>query len=156
MTGGDAPQEGPPQVGPLDLLGAWTLSRVVDDRRAGQRRDVRGSATLALESPGRVRWSETGTMTWGDHVVEVERTLFVVRRGEEWFVEFSDGRPFHPWAVGRPVEHPCAADHYVGLIEVGEDGWTVEWRATGPEKDYVMTTVHSGHRPARHEGPGSA
>ena len=115
-----------------------------------------GSATLALESPDRVRWSETGTMTWGDHVVEVERTLFVVRRGGEWFVEFSDGRPFHPWAVGRPVEHPCAADHYVGLIEVGEDGWTVEWRATGPEKDYVMTTVHSGHRPAHHEGPGPA
>lgn len=143
-------------VSPVDLLGTWELRRVVDDRLAGRRRDVRGTAVLELESPDRVRWSETGTMSWDGREVAVERTLFVVRASDAWFVEFSDGRPFHPWAVGRRVEHPCAPDHYVGLIELVEDGWTVEWRATGPEKDYVMTTVHSGHRPARHVGGGPA
>lgn len=142
---------------PTDLLGTWELSRVVDDRLTGERHGVRGTATLALESPDRVRWSEDGTMTWGGRTVPVSRTLFVDRdadhQGGGWFVHFEDGRPFHPWSVGVRVDHPCGRDHYQGLIEVGGDPvvrWTVEWRATGPEKDYVMTTVHSGRRPARH------
>ena len=82
---------------PLDLLGTWELSRVVDDHLTGERRDVRGTATLELESPDRVRWSEEGTMSWPGHEVPVFRTLFVVRSGGAWFVEFEDGRPFHPW-----------------------------------------------------------
>lgn len=136
---------------PLDLLGTWDLVRVVDDHRSGERRDVRGTATLAVEPDGRVRWSEEGTMTWGGRSVPVERTLYVVPGADgEWLVEFSDGRAFHPWAVGERVEHPCAPDHYSGLIELRDGAWTVEWRATGPEKDYVMSTVHSGRRPARH------
>ena len=137
-------------VTPLDLLGTWDLVREVDDRLAGERRDVRGSATLALEAPGRVRWSEEGTMSWGGRSVPVSRTLYAVMVGDAWWVEFSDGRPFHPWQVGERVTHPCAPDTYVGLIEVEAERWTVEWRATGPEKDYVMHTVHSGRRPARH------
>lgn len=141
---------------PVDLLGTWDLVREVDDRLAGERRDVRGSATLALEAPGRVRWSEEGTMRWGGRSVPVSRTLYVVLVDGEWWVEFSDGRRFHPWGVGERVTHPCAPDTYVGLVGVHLDGdavdrWTVEWRATGPEKDYVMHTVHSGRRPARHD-----
>jgi hypothetical protein len=131
-------------VEPTDLLGSWTLTRTIEDRLAGERRDVRGTATLELESPDRVRWSEAGTMTWAGHAVPVSRTLLVERVEGAWFVRFSDGRPFHPWAVGERVEHPCAPDHYTGLIEVEADRWTVEWRAVGPEKDYMMVTVHSG------------
>lgn len=137
-------------VSPTDLLGTWTLRRVVDDRRAGERRDVVGTATLTVESADRVRWTEEGVMTWGGRSVPVSRTLYVDRNGDDWFVHFSDGRPFHPWAVGQRVEHPCAPDVYRGVI--GADGdpvrsWTVEWHAVGPEKDYVMTTVHTDRRP---------
>jgi hypothetical protein len=146
-------------VTPLELLGTWDLVREVDDRLTGERRDVRGTATLALEAPGRVRWSEEGTMHWDGRSVPVSRTLYAVVVDDAWWVEFSDGRPFHRWAVGERVTHPCAPDTYVGLIRVvgvhldGDpvDRWTVEWRATGPEKDYVMRTVHSGRRPARHD-----
>ena len=131
---------------PTALLGHWSLTRVVDDRLAGERRDVRGTATLALETPDRVRWSEEGTMTWGgpggEHVVPVSRTLFVVRGADGWDVHFEDGRLFHPWAVGAWVDHPCAPDHYRGLIEVTDARWTVEWQARGPQKDYVMRTEH--------------
>ncbi|GAA4362644.1 DUF6314 family protein [Nocardioides caricicola] len=127
---------------PTALLGTWSLTRVVDDRLAGERRDVRGSATLRLEAPGRVRWSEEGTMTWGGRSVPVSRTLYVVSDGESWDVHFEDGRLFHPWAVGAWVDHPCAPDHYRGLIEVGAGRWSVEWQARGPEKDYVMRTEH--------------
>ena len=152
-------------VTPLDLLGTWDLVRDVDDRLTGERRDVRGSATLTLEAPGRVRWSEEGTMTWGGRSVPVGRTLYAVHGTgadpDGWWVEFSDGRPFHPWAVGEAVTHPCAPDTYVGRIDAagaglgapegaGVERWTVEWRATGPEKDYVMHTGHSRRRPARH------
>lgn len=128
---------------PVELLGTWALTRVVDDRLAGERRDVRGTATLTLETPDRVRWSEEGTMTWAGHAVPVSRTLYVERAGGDWAVHFEDGRLFHPWAIGAWVDHPCTPDHYRGLIEIdGEDRWTVEWRAKGPEKDYVMQTEH--------------
>ena len=141
---------------PTDLLGTWDLSRVVDDRLSGVPREVHGTATLELETPDRVRWREEGTMTWDGHSVPVSRTLYVDRGSDDgggWFVHFEDGRPFHPWDVGVRVDHPCSPDHYEGLIETEGDPvvrWTVEWRAVGPEKDYVMTTVHSGRRPARH------
>ena len=140
----------PTDLLPTDLVGTWSLTRVVDDRLARERRDVVGTATLELESLDRVRWSEEGTMTWAGRSVPVSRTLFVDREVDGWFVYFSDGRPFHPWSVGARVEHPCGRDSYAGLIEVRDGTWTVEWRATGPEKDYVMTTVHSDRRDARH------
>jgi hypothetical protein len=136
-------------VEPTDLLGTWTMTRVVDDHREGERREVVGTAELAEVSAGRVRWSEEGTMTWPGHSVLVSRTLYVVREKDGWFVRFEDGRPFHPWAIGRQVDHPCAPDHYRGLIEVApapDLSWTVTWDAVGPEKDYRMVTVHTDRR----------
>jgi hypothetical protein len=95
-------------------------------------------------------------MTWPGHAVPVTRTLFierdVERDGDGWQVAFEDGRPFHPWAIGEAVDHPCGRDHYRGLIETEGDPvarWRVEWRARGPEKDYVLTTTLSGRRTAR-------
>jgi hypothetical protein len=137
---------------PTDLLGTWKLTRVVEDHLAGERRDVVGTAALDLVSPDRVRWSEQGTMTWAGRSVPVSRTLYVDRVGDDWWVRFSDGRDFHPWVVGARVEHPCGRDVYTGLVEIGSAGWTVEWRASGPEKDYVMTTVHADRRDARPSG----
>lgn len=134
-----------PTIPPTALVGTWQLERVVVDRLAGERRDVRGTATLALEAPRRVRWTEEGTMTWPGHEVPVARTLLVDRVDDAWIVRFADGRLFHRWAVGAPLEHPCSPDHYRGGIAVEGDPvtrWTVEWQASGPEKDYVTTTVH--------------
>lgn len=131
---------------PTALLGTWTLVRVVDDRLAGERRDVRGRATLVLEAPDRIRWSEDGTMSWSGRSVPVSRSLSVVRRASGWEVLFADGRLFHPWSVGTEVDHPCAPDHYRGLVEVSGDPverWHVRWSAQGPAKDYVMTTEHT-------------
>ncbi len=136
-------------IEPTDLLGTWTLERVVDDRLTGEQRSVKGTTTLEPAGDGRVRWREEGTMTWAGHAVPVQRTLYVDRVDGGWFVSFEDGRPFHPWAVARWVDHPCQPDHYRGLIEV-PDGpvtrWSVEWQATGPAKDYVMRSVHSTGR----------
>ncbi len=136
-------------VTPDDLLGTWALTRVVVDHRTGERRDVSGTATLEAESPGRVRWTEEGTMSWPGHDVPIGRTLFVVRTGGTWEVRFEDGRAFHPWTVGSPVEHPCAPDLYRGDVEAAGDPvetWTVTWDASGPGKDYRMVTVYSDRR----------
>lgn len=133
-------------LAPTDLLGAWTLARVVVDRRSGERREVVGTATLVAESAERVRWSETGTMTWPGHEVEVQRTLYVDRHGEGWLVRFEDGRPFHAWAVGAEVEHACAPDHYRGRIDPPSGAprsWTVVWEAEGPQKDYRMESTYA-------------
>jgi hypothetical protein len=133
-------------VQPTDLLGTWELTRVVYDHRAGDRREVVGTAELTEMSPGRVRWAEAGTMSWPGHAVPVSRTLYVDLEDDGWWVHFEDGRPFHPWSTGRQVEHPCAPDHYRGLIETAGDpveSWTVTWDASGPEKDYRMVTVHT-------------
>lgn len=144
-------------MSPLDLLGTWALDRVVDDRLTGERRTVAGTATLREVAPGRVRWTEQGTMTWPGHAVPVARTLEVVRlprrdgqirpsghpaganlpvstqddAADAWVVHFEDGRVFHPWVVGEDVEHPCAPDHYTGRIDVLGEGVTVDrWRVT--------------------------
>jgi hypothetical protein len=131
---------------PTDLLGTWTLTRVVADHLAGERREVVGTAALTEMSSHRIRWAEVGTMSWPGHTVPVSRTLYVVREADGWWVRFEDGRPFHPWMVGQQVDHPCAPDHYRGLVETeGEPvaSWTVTWDAAGPEKDYRMVTRYA-------------
>jgi hypothetical protein len=130
-------------IEPTDLLGTWTLDRDVEDRLADQTREVVGATTLTLVAPDHVRWTEHGTMRWPGHEVPVERTLDVRRDAAgAWTVHFSDGRLFHPWVVGEPVDHPCAPDHYRGRIDVAPDArsWTVVWHSTGPAKDYVLTS----------------
>lgn len=123
---------------PLDLLGHWSLDRTVEDRLTDETRRVVGETTLTLLDDGRIRWDETGTMRWAWNEVPVSRTLYVEPRDEGWFVTFEDGRDFHPWATGTRVDHACSPDHYSGVIQVDDDGWSVEWAARGPAKDYTM------------------
>ncbi len=125
---------------PLDLLGTWQFERTIEDR-LGPRRRVTGATMLEVIDDGRVRWSETGTMTWDGGETPVFRTLFVEQRADAWRVTFENGRDFHPWSVGIDVVHPCGADTYDGRVEVfGPAAWTVIWRVSGPAKDYTMTT----------------
>jgi hypothetical protein len=137
---------------PLDLLGTWTLSRVVEDRHAGQRLHVEGTLVLATTpvpgATGRVdvSWVEAGVLRRpGADPVAVSRELLVVPRGEGWWVLFSDGGDFHPWQPGGWVDHPCGPDHYRGLVDLsgrpGGGAWTVTWEVSGPLKDYTMTSV---------------
>lgn len=131
-----------PDLDPLALLGTWHLDRVIVDRAADERSTVVGSTTLAEEGDGRVRWTEAGTLSRRGLELEVSRTLWVVPRDGGWFVTFEDGREFHPWAPGVPVEHVCSPDLYVGTVDrTSADRWTVEWQVSGPHKDYTMTSV---------------
>lgn len=125
---------------PRDLAGTWRFDRVVEDR-LGPARRVTGTTELVVEEAHRVRWSESGTMTWDGGETPVFRNLFVEQRPDGWWVTFEDGRDFHPWSVGQTVVHPCGADTYEGRIDVRPpEAWTVVWVVSGPAKDYTMTT----------------
>lgn len=125
---------------PTDLIGEWELRRLVVDRLAGIEGTVTGSTTLSLTGPDEVRWDESGTMTLDGRTVPVSRTLFVRRSAGSWVVHFSDGRVFHPWVWGTPVEHACSPDDYTGLLDGDTEHWTVRWEAVGPAKDYTLSS----------------
>lgn len=138
----------PTAVLPTDLLGEWLLRRSVVDRLAGVTGDVTGTTTLMLVAPDEVRWDETGTMRFGDRETPVSRRLSV-RRGPDgrWTVHFVDGRVFHDWVWGTPVEHACAPDDYTGVLAGDAERWTVRWEARGPAKDHRLDSILERHRP---------
>ena len=139
----------PPPTTPLDLLGRWHLEREIDDRYAGTRLRVTGTALLDRDEDDCVRWHEEGLLERpGAAPATVHRTLLVVRDAHgSWQVVFDDGRPFHPWRPGVEVEHPCVADLYRGVIEVGDGRgavfWRVVWHVRGPAKDHTIRTTYT-------------
>lgn len=131
-----------PELDPLDLLGSWTLTRDIVEHPSQERSTVEGATDLVLGHDGRIRWSESGTLSRQGMQIPVSRVLFIEQREAGWFVTFDDGRDFHPWRSDQPVEHLCAADLYTGTIEqASADQWTVRWQVRGPHKDYTMTSV---------------
>ena len=67
-------------------------------------------------------------------------------------VLFADGRPFYPLDLRSgscQAEHPCGPDSYLVTVRVlGPDAYTERWRASGPGKDYEMTTTLARIDPA--------
>lgn len=140
---------------PTSLLGRWDFTRTIDDRRTGIRSTVVGHTDLGAESDTHIRWHEEGVLRTAGRELDVYRTLHIVLRDGSWIVTFDDGRFFHPWSPGAPVEHPCGADRYRGRIDTVREttcptapveSWTVQWTVTGPHKDYTATTVLTARR----------
>lgn len=130
------------ELDPLELIGAWDLSRVILDRQLDEQSSVVGQTALSRTDDGRIRWSESGTLSRHGAELPVSRTLYIEQRADTWFVTFEDGRDFHPWEPGHAVEHACSPDLYVGTVaRLDADRWTVEWQVTGPSKDYTMTSI---------------
>lgn len=126
---------------PRLLVGRWRLHRVIDDRRAGERSVVTGELLISPDQDG-LLWQESGRWERAAGAVDVRRTLHLTHAPAEsrWWVCFEDGRPFHPWAPGEQVVHPCGRDTYTGHVSGDLRGWNVDWLVTGPEKDYTMTS----------------
>ena len=97
--------------------------------------------TLSVVADGaRIRWRESGTLHWAGDELPVTRELVLVEAPPGWQVCFADGRLFHPWRPGEIVEHPCNADVYRGLVDVGPDRLRVLWDVTGPAKQQRLFT----------------
>jgi hypothetical protein len=126
----------PGQIDPAALVGQWALQRRVSDRRSRRHGRVEGLLSVAPDGDG-FAWIERGTLRWDGAAMAVTRTLGVHRLDGTWWMTFADGRPFHPWGPGRAVVHPCAADTYIGVVDVDPTGGVLRvwWRVTGPAKD---------------------
>jgi hypothetical protein len=134
-------------VDPTALLGEWELTRELRDERAGLSGTAFGQLTLRTEDD-RIAWLEQGTLLWNGSRLPFSRSYWLRRGDDGWWVDFPDGRPFHPWRPGDWVEHPCGEDSYHGLFSVaGPDEWHTEWDVRGPTTTQRITTRLS--RPPR-------
>jgi hypothetical protein len=126
---------------PTALLGTWSLTRVIEDHVLDEVSDLDGSLELTLLGPDLVQWEEQATWHRPTGDVAVRRRLRLESTDYAWWVRFEDGRDFHPWQPGQQVVHDCAPDTYRGTVTGTTQAWTVVWEATGPRKDYRMTTT---------------
>ena|SRR5579875_3975360 len=118
-------------VEPVPLVGTWRLNRRMTDLRTGRIGCFHGRLTIT-ES---LDWIEDGVMTWAEYHGPASRKLLLRKEIDGWWVLFADGRPFHPWRVGEPVDHPCGDDRYRGLITADRDRMRIRWDVHGPGKD---------------------
>lgn len=124
---------------PDELLGRWMLQRAVADHRSGSTGSATGVAEFVVDQAG-VACEETGDLYWAGQRRHFRRGLLLrPEPGEGWWVQFPDGRRFHPWTEGN-FSHFCGADRYAGRLSRPRGGWQLRWAVLGPLKDYVMVT----------------
>ncbi len=127
-------------VEPTALLGEWQLTRAVRDEHAGLSGTAWGRLTLRTEA-SQIVWREEGTLLWNGSPVPFSRCYSLRRSEDRWWLHFSDGRPFHAWAPGDWVHHPCGEDEYHGLVTFdGPDDWQTLWDVRGPATEQRIST----------------
>ncbi|SHI90309.1 DUF6314 family protein [Wenxinia saemankumensis] len=123
------------------FLGDWQLVRRVRD--GGDEARFEGSARLGADG-----WFvESGTWTSGSMAgLRGERRTHWAPLDAGIAVSFADGRPFHHVVPGTgeiAVRHDCAPDLYLGAYRFELPAlWRLDWRVTGPRKDYRMTSTY--------------
>nr|WP_239025628.1 DUF6314 family protein [Roseibacterium persicicum] len=125
-----------------DLAGAWRLTRVIEDRRAGLTGQLTGTCRWVPDGPG-LRQEEVGVLTYGSAPpMQASRVYLWRADGDGLAVFFEDGRPFHRLGPGRTADrHWCDPDTYDVTYDLG--GWPVwqqAWTVTGPRKDALIVS----------------
>ncbi|MGR3269435.1 hypothetical protein DU478_06715 [Thalassococcus profundi] len=141
---------GAAQDDPRDLWsfeGHWSLSREIDDRRAGHVARAEGEAEMRRDAAGLVYAEEVRLVLPGQRPVTGTRR-YLWRPGLHGVaVSFEDGRPFHDFALGTghaESAHWCDPDQYdVHYDFSGWPRWTSLWCVAGPAKDYRMLTRYA-------------
>lgn len=135
------------------LLGSWRIDRHIRAAGAGSIGWFVGHGRFdALREPTpHLLYTERGTVWLDGHRGPATRRLRYHVDGAQAQVTFDDGRAFHALDLRDgvdEVDHPCRDDHYRGRFEVlGADEWRHEWHVVGPDKDHVLTTTLTRHRP---------
>lgn len=137
--------------GTLEFLrGTWRAERAITDYRSGTTGAFTGTASFAglgaPAAPGTLAYREEGELVFGRHRGPAGRSLlYLPARDGAALVRFADGRPFYRLDLRSgscEAAHPCGRDSYLVAVEVaGPDAYTERWRASGPGKDYAMTTT---------------
>ena len=152
------------------LRGTWRLTRRIVDHRAARTLTAEGTARWtdapggacaaeaadALAGAGAGSAGETALSYCEECVVHGLGAAAVPARASYVYtalrgapsaaaVSFPDGRAFHALDLATgdsgALAHACAPDAYAGrVVATGAHTLTVEWRVTGPAKDYVALT----------------
>jgi hypothetical protein len=153
------------------LVGAWTVTRLIEDRRSGLSGSFAGRATLvwAGGEPGPLVWAggepgpdatarasyrEAGELRYGSYTGPAGRSLEYARLGEAAvMLYFPDGRPFTDLDLRRGRwrgSHLCGADRYdILTVALSRDLVQERWRVRGPAKDYdAVTTLRRAGMPS--------
>ncbi|TNC73433.1 DUF6314 family protein [Rubellimicrobium roseum] len=129
-----------------DFLGAWRLSREIDDRLSGRPGRFEGTATLTPGGEG-LRYREEGLLQVGEGpAMAATRDYLWLPSPEGIEMRFADGRPFHhfcPEGRAPGTDHPCGRDLYRVLYDfTAWPAWEAEWTVAGPAKDYRMRSSY--------------
>ena len=103
-----------------------------------------GGLAGAQDGARPLRWRESGELRehGGGYATSFERELRLVPRGDTWWVQFADGRDFHPVLHGDFL-HECGRDTYSGNLEIRPDSsFRLTWHVSGPAKRYHMVTEY--------------
>ena len=130
------------------LSGFWQIDRVFLDRHRSIRGTMAGQAHFA-EDGDSLKYSERGSLSFGDHEGEAEQHLGVefTEGAARASVCFRDGRPFYSldlsegWSV---VSHVCGADRYEGrFFAFNHLHWQSTWEVSGPRKNLQIVTQYA-------------
>lgn len=133
------------------LHGGWRLDRRIDDRRAGERGALSGTAEFSPQGEG-LLYREAGRLVLGGHANPVyegaalQSYRYAFPTPARAAVSFADGGFFHDldltagaWACVLR----CDPDRYDGQFTVLDaNAWRVVWRVTGPRKDLVLDSSY--------------
>ena len=124
-----------------EFEGRWSVSRVIDDRRAGQTGRFAGTAVFA-PVPGGLAYAERGLLELGGASFEAERRYAWRAEGGGIAVYFDDGRFFH--RIGLRAAHWCDPDDYRAAYDFAHwPRWRAVWTVSGPRKNYTMTSDYA-------------
>jgi len=128
-----------------ELEGHWTLTRRIDDRRAGLTGRLIGTCLWRRDAAGLVQ-EEIGTLHYGcAPPIRAERRYLWREVGVGLAVFFEDGRPIYDLAPGRlSTRHDCAPDTYdVTYVFDGSFSFSTTWRVTGPRKYQFIHSTYT-------------
>ncbi len=127
------------------LLGGWTLSRWIEDRKNGISGTFVGGAVVTEAFPGGGFYKEAGKLRFHGYECHSARALNVARC-EDGSVDlsFPDGRHYikldlrrSDWSDG----HLCGCDNYqIDLYTQSNISLLERWRVRGPSKCYDALT----------------
>lgn len=136
------------------LIGAWRVTRHIDDRRGGGTARFDGESTFLAVGDG-LNYAESGCLTIGGQAHDAAQTNHWTFPADDIAeVQFADGRAFHTLILdghAATATHHCTPDDYHGTYAFkSRDEWHLTWRVIGPRKDYTSRSVYTRlHRPSQ-------
>ncbi len=124
------------------LLGRWRIERRLQDHKHQQTGHFQGEAVFSPVGD-EVFYDEAGHLQLGAFDGEAKRRyIYCPQGGWQAEVLFADRRYFCSIDLSDgqcQVAHPCAQDTYYGTFtRVSADELHIDWRVTGPTKQFAI------------------